>query len=353
MFADVMGMKQSINNKWCRDLIAQITNYIAPLHLNKTSTLPIMPQQFHHSSQTHNNHYSSSTIFTDPNSNNKINNVLVACQYIWSALGDCSSSTTILSNEVSHGNFSRADLDNAAKKAYSSASSRATDQQASVVMHLMNNFQHTFVLFGCGTGKSDIYILQQLACCMYGVNRLKSIAILPHNALLAMHLCKLLSISLEQACAEKLLPSDAAANEISSDFDLLFISIHSLKDKHPNQLQQWNIKNIFIDEYHNIFGKLFHHTNSWTSLRNLARHNIKITLLSATANTLLMDFIGHYLGLGNYMVIGELDQYLILDVVINVERYSNAEVLSVLVQRIKQLNISNKRIACSRYTLLS
>ena len=40
MFADVMGMKQSINTKWCRDLIAQITNYIAPLHLNKTSTLP-------------------------------------------------------------------------------------------------------------------------------------------------------------------------------------------------------------------------------------------------------------------------------------------------------------------------
>ena len=77
------------------------------------------------------------------------------------------------------------------------------------------------------------------------------------------------------------------ANEISFDFDLLFISIHAFKDlmdKHPNQLQQWNIKNIFIDEYHNIFGELFRHTNSWTSLRNLARHSIKITLLSATAN---------------------------------------------------------------------
>ena len=74
----------------------------------------------------------------------------------------------------------------------------------------------------------------------------------------------------------------------------------------------------------------------------MARHNIKITLLSATANTLLMDFVGHYLGLGNYKVIGELDQYPIPYVVINVERYSDAEVLSVLVQRIKQLNISKK-----------
>ena len=93
MFAGVMGMKQSINTKWCRGLIAQITNYIAPLHLNKKSTLPTMAQQFHHSSQTHNNHYSSSTILIDPDSNNKINNVLVARQFIWSAHGDCSSST--------------------------------------------------------------------------------------------------------------------------------------------------------------------------------------------------------------------------------------------------------------------
>ena len=62
------------------------------------------------------------------------------------------------SNEVSHRIFSRDDLDNAAKKAYSSASARATDQQASAVMHLMNNFQHAFVFFACGTGKSGKYI---------------------------------------------------------------------------------------------------------------------------------------------------------------------------------------------------
>ena len=97
--------------------------------------------------------------------------MLVACWFIWSALGDGSSSTMIRSNEVSHRNFLRDDLDNAAKKAYSSASARATVQQASAVMHVMNNFQHAFVLFGCGTGKSGIYILQQLVCCMYGVNR--------------------------------------------------------------------------------------------------------------------------------------------------------------------------------------
>jgi len=54
--------------------------------------------------------------------------------------------------------------------------------------------------------------------------------------------------------------------------------------------------------------------------------------------------------LGNYEGIGELDQYPITDVVINIERYSDAEVLFVLVQRIKQL-ISVRRIAHSRYTM--
>ena len=133
-------------------------------------------------------------------------------------------------------------------------------------MHLTNNFQHAFVLFGCGTGKSGIYILQQLACCMYSVNRLKSIVISHHNTLLAMHHMQATKYFLGTSLrVEKLLPSNVAADEISSDFDLLFISIHTFKDlmnKHPNQLQQWKIKNIFIDEYHNIFGELFRHTVS-------------------------------------------------------------------------------------------
>ena len=102
-----------------------------------------------------------------------------------------------------------------------------------------------------------------------------------------------------------------------------------------------------------VFGELFRHTNLWSSLRNLARRNIKITLLSATADTLLMSFVGHYLRLGNYKVTGELDQYPIPNAVIKVEHYSDNEVLSVLVQRVKQLNIDKKAhpLTRSRYTL--
>ena len=146
-----------------------------------------------------------------------------------------------------------------------------------------------------------------LVACMVSI--VQRVLLSPHTMLyLQCIICKQQSISLEQACV------------LRSYFHPMFQPMKShptLTDKHPNQLQQWNIKNIFIDEYHNIFGELFRHTNSWTSLRNLARHNIKITLLSATANILLMDFVGHYLGLGNYKVIGELDQYPIPDVVID------------------------------------
>ncbi len=81
-------------------------------------------------------------------------------RFIWSALGDRSSST-IRSNEVSHRNFSRADLDNAAKKVYSSASARATNQQFHAsLMHVLKEFQDAIVLFGCWTVKSGI-----IFCC--------------------------------------------------------------------------------------------------------------------------------------------------------------------------------------------
>ena len=111
-------------------------------------------------------------------------------------------------------------MDSAAKKAYSSASARATDQQASAVMHVMNNFQHAFVLFGCGTGKSGIYILQQLVCCMYGVNRPKSIVISPHNALLAMHHMQATKYFLGTSLrVEKLLPKE---NDYFGPLELAF-----------------------------------------------------------------------------------------------------------------------------------
>jgi hypothetical protein len=212
-------------------------------------------------------------VATDPdNVDNKIDNVLIAVRWIWSALGDDNSTSTIRSNEVSHRNFSRADLDNAAKKAYSSASARALDQQANAVMQ--SNEQFTAGICSVWLWKGGRAANMQATKYFLGTS----------------------------LRVEKLLPSDIVSDIIPSEFDLLFISIHAFKDlidKHPQQLRQWNIKKHLYHEYHNIFGELFRHSNSWTSLRNLARHQIKINLLSATANNVLMDFVSHYLSLGN------------------------------------------------------
>ena len=56
---------------------------------------------------------------------------------------------------------------------------------------------------------------------------------------------------------------------------------------------------------------------------------LMLCVLSAAANTLLMDFVGHYLGLRYYKVIGELDQYLypmlslMLNVIVTLKCYLN------------------------------
>jgi len=56
--------------------------------------------------------------------------------------------------------------------------------------------------------------IASLACCMYGVNHLKSIVISPHNALLAMHHMQATKYFLRTSLrVEKLLPSDVAAGE--------------------------------------------------------------------------------------------------------------------------------------------
>ena len=160
-----------------------------------------MAQQFHHSSQTHNTQHSSSTIVTYPDSNNKIKNVLVACRSIWSALGDRSSSTTIRSNEVSHRNSSNDDLDNAAKKAYSSASARATDQQANAVIHLMNSSRMPLFCLAVERGRAAYTSCNSsLVACMVSIVR--RVLLSPHTTLyLQCIICKLRSIFLEQACA--------------------------------------------------------------------------------------------------------------------------------------------------------
>ena len=347
MFTDIMGFHKNIGTKLARDLMGQITNYIAPQHLGKTSTNAQTARQFHHSQAVHHARYSSETFETDA-SGNIIRRPLMIARDIWSALGESNTSfASIRTTQIAHRNFSRDEFDSVAQRTYRSAAARVSDQQFNAITHAMTTQQHSFVLMGCGTGKSGIYIMMLLACYYYAMTPRRSIVISPHNALLTMHHMQAIKYftgtSLRVAM---LLPANITSGDIPEEFDLLFISIHAFKElisQQEHKLQQWNVKNIFIDEYHNIFGELFRHATSWSSLHQIASNCINITLLSATANPLLMDFVGHYLGLGAFKIIGSARDYPIPNVVINVERHDNNAVLKVIVDRVKELNLMKSR----------
>ena len=342
MFTEIMGFHKNIGTKLARDLMGQITNYIAPQHLGKTSTNAQTARQFHHSQAVHHLRYSSETFETDA-SGNVIRRPLMIARDIWSALGESSESfASIRTTQISHRNFSREEFDYVAQRAYRSAAARISDQQFNAITHAMTKQQHSFVLMGCGTGKSGIYIMMLLACNLHAVTPRRSIVISPHNALLTMHHMQAIKYFTGTSLrVEMLLPTNITSGNIPDEFDLLFISIHAFNNmmtEHPHQLKQWNVKNIFIDEYHNIFGELFRHTTSWISLKHLASNCIPITLLSATANPCLMHFVGNYLGLGTFKTIGDVRDYPIPNVVINVECHDDTSVLQLLVERVKQLN---------------
>ena len=169
MFTEVMGFEQNIGTKLARDLIGQMTNYIAPQHLGKTSTNAQTANQFHHSQAIHHAHYSSETFITDT-SGNIIRRPLMIAREIWSALGESNASfESIRTTQIVHRNFSRQELDSVAQRTYRSAAARVSDQQFNAITHAMTIKQHSFVLMGCGTGKSGIYIMMLLACYYHSV----------------------------------------------------------------------------------------------------------------------------------------------------------------------------------------
>ena len=69
---------------------------------------------------------------------------------------------------------------------------------------------------------------------------------------------------------------------------------------------------------------------SWSCLRLLSVHKVKIMCLSATADEYLIDRIGQYLGMGNYKILGSTDNYPIPQVSITITRI-NADAISIQV----------------------
>ena len=72
----------------------------------------------------------------------------------------------------------------------------------------------------------------------------------PHNALLTQHEMQALKYFLGAGLEVKsLLPSDISDMDPSLSFDLLFVSIHALKDllrEHRQVVEQWNLSQHFL-----------------------------------------------------------------------------------------------------------
>jgi len=343
MFQNTMNLPKPLDTKVNRDFISVLTDYIAPVGLAKTSTTSEMASQFHHSRQIHDSFYSADRYRKDTDGK-FIKGPLIMAHDIWRALGESLEFTDNARPEIENLILTRAHYDYAAKRAFKDNMATVKNLQYNAIVHASSPEinTHAFVLMGCGTGKSGIYNLLLLGAYLNACPVPWTVVISPHNSLLSQHelqSCEYLRGT--NLRVSSMLPADISVQSPMPDFDLLFISIHAFNDLIQTHglhiLQNWNVKNIFIDEYHNIVGELFRYSSSWQSLRLLAASNIKIMCLSATADPTLMDNIATFMGLGNYQVIGDKDNYPVPKVAINMVTsvYNNDS--STLIQSVVSL----------------
>ena len=343
MFQKTMNLPKPVDTKVNRDFISVLTDYIAPSGLAKTSTTSEMASQFHHSRQIHDSFYSADRYRRDPHGN-IIRGPLIMAHDIWTALGKSLQSTENARPAIHNLILTKSHYDQAAKYAFKNHMAKATDLQYEAITHASSPEinSHAFVLMGCGTGKSGIYNLLLLGSYLNACPVPRTIVISPHNSLLSQHEFQsrqyLRGTNLR---VSSMLPSDISLLGPSPEFDLLFISIHAFNDliiTHGRSiLQQWNVSNIFIDEYHNIVGELFRYSTSWASIRMLAGARIKIMCLSATADPTLMDNIANFMCLGQYKVIGRKDNYPVPNVAIKMIQSEYNHDSATLIQSVVSL----------------
>ena len=343
MFQHTMNLPKPLDTKVNRDFISVLTDYIAPVGLAKTSTTSEMASQFHHSRQIHDCFYSADRYRRDTDGN-FIRGPLIMAHDIWRALGESLEFIDNARPKVQNLILTKSHYDYAAKRAFKNHMATATDLQYNAIIHASSPEinTHAFVLMGCGTGKSGIYNLLLLGAYLNACPVPRTVVISPHNSLLSQH--ELQSCEYFRGTnlrVSSMLPADISVQCPSSDFDLLFISIHAFNDllqtHGRHMLKNWNVRNIFIDEYHNIVGELFRYSSSWQSLRMLAAANIQIMCLSATADPTLMDNIASFMCLGNYEVIGNKDKYPIPNVAINMVTSVYNDDSSSLIQSVATL----------------
>jgi superfamily II DNA helicase RecQ len=352
MFAKTMNLPKPLSPKLNRDFISVLTDYLAPSSLAKTSTTEQMASHFHHSQAIHNEYYSAYTFHRDSDGN-MIPGPLNMAHQIWGALGEIiSGHTDHMRPVLHHVILTKRHYDYAAKRAYKNQSATVSQLQYTAINFATSRDinKHAFVLMGCGTGKSGVYNLLLLGSYLNQAPIPRCMVISPHNSLLAMHKTQSKQyLSGTSLSVSSLLPVDVQNQDFPVYFDLLYISIHAFNNlmiNHQDVFTQWNIQNIFVDEYHNVVSELFRFNSSWSSLRLCASLNTKIMFLSATSDQTLMKYLSTFFGIGEFQVIGSVSTYPVPNIRIAVIRHEKANrrdgLLDMVVQHCRKVTETKK-----------
>lgn len=343
-FSTIMRLPKIVSTKICRDFILQIINYLMPEGLGKYTTSKAAAEQCHHSWITHQNSYHS-TVF-ERQENGEIRPLpLTIARRFWNGLGETNQNSVevadrelpTLSNEV---------YDIAAGRALRDSSIKCYRHQKEACTILDDNTRHDNVVVqvATGYGKSGIWNITLLARSITGSKKPKSIVICPYNPNLTQQELKSKKIFFGTNVKVCSITSSTIQQMVTkaTDFDLLYISMDAFEmlrynDSYKGYMESWDVKIIYVDEFHCSFIERFRHEDSWQGVRNLSALGAKICLLTATTNATATKMIAHYCGIGdNYILVGGPTQYALPNVGFEVRQTRNELLLSGIVTHISQ-----------------
>ena len=349
MFREIMRLDENDSrtskecNKFARDVFTQIMNCIAPRSLAKITTSNENCNQFHHSPEMHAKAYSSQLYFKDSHGNIISSPIMTARSY-WSGLGEPQHDHTIVSDIQVDSNDSNL-YNHALRRALNNSNVNLTQLQmmACQTVDDFSNTKHCFIYIHAGGGKSSIWNTPLLARALGGYSNAKSIVISPWNSLLVQHTCQSQKYFHSTKLTVQHITSQSPKETLNlmGQFDLLYLSVHAFKElieSHRNVFLCWDVKRIFIDEYHLLFQEIFRHSNSWESLRDLTVMNAKIVCLSATTTPSLIQMTAHYMGIseGNYDIIGNANSYQLPNVAIILKNSRESELIEHVTQHVDE-----------------
>jgi len=329
------------STKIWRDFIGQIMNYISPMSCGKFTTTPETAAQLHHSADIHSQYYSSE-VMTRLNTGEIVRLPFSVAKSFFKALGE----QEIVLEDTVNRNYTTINstiYDAAAKRAFNDSQATCTCLQMQAIKSIDDKSDHRDVVghIATGQGKSAIWNLPLLARAICGSVRQRSIVICPYNSLIAQHVikskqcfngtnlivCSIITSQLEMATSN------------TETFDILYISIDAfnvLRQSYKSVLDSWDVKVIFVDEFHLALTEYFCHDNSWASLRDLKSLNTKIVLLSATTNRTATRMITTYVGInGNYIMVGGAICYAVPNVSFRIKSSQSADLINDIVDNIK------------------